>query len=76
MIDEITGLQLITTPHVCREELNYLIQQMECAELARIAFIGGELSLSDYCDILQLCNINVDQYLLIVEENLTTAKVL
>lgn len=76
MIHEITGLQLITTPHVSREELNYLIQQMECAELARIAFVRGELSLSDYCDILQLCNINVDQYLLTVEENLTTAKVL
>ncbi len=76
MIDDILGLELITAPSLCREEINYLIKQMECAELAKSAFICGELSLSDYCDILHLCNINVDQYLLIVEENLTAAKVL
>ena len=70
------GLQIIVAPSLEEEEIKILIKQMECAELAQTKFITGELSLSDYCDILQLCEINVDDYLITVEDNLSSLGVL
>ncbi|PHJ62792.1 hypothetical protein VF14_26875 [Nostoc linckia z18] len=76
MINEILGLQIITTPGMSLEECSYLIKQLECANLAKIQFAQGKLSLEDFCDILELCGVNVDEYLLQVEANLTTAGIL
>ncbi|NJN13890.1 MAG: hypothetical protein HC836_34530 [Richelia sp. RM2_1_2] len=71
MLTEILNLQIIVTPDIEKTESAYLIKQLECAELALNAFVKGDLSLSDYCDILLLCDVNVDDYLLQVEDNLS-----
>jgi hypothetical protein len=76
MINEVLNLQIITTPGMTIEESEHLIKQLECAELAKTAFIRGELSLEDYCDILQLCGVNVDEYLFQIESNLHLAGIL
>lgn len=70
MLDEILGLEIFVTPNLDNAETQYLIKKLECAELAQAKFIKGELTLADYCDILQLCDVNVDQYLIQVEDNL------
>lgn len=76
MINEILNLQVITAPGTTIQESKHLIKQLECAELAKTAFIRGELSFQDYCDILQLCGVNVDEYLLQIEANLNLAGIL
>lgn len=72
MLNSILGLQIIVTPGIEKQEASHLIKQLECAELAQAAFVKGNLSLIDYCDILQLCDVDVDNYLLQVENNLST----
>jgi hypothetical protein len=71
MLQEILNLQIVVSPGIEKAESVHLIKQLECAELALNAFVKGFLSLSDYCDILQLCEVNVDDYLLQVEDNLS-----
>lgn len=76
MLQDILNLQIITTPGMSFDECDHLIKQLECANLAKIAFIAGNISLADYCDILELCGVNVDEYILQIEQNLTTVGIL
>lgn len=76
MLNEVLGLQIITTPGMSLAESEHLIKQLECANLGKIAFIKGELSLEDFCDILELCDVDVDEYLINVENNLSIAGIL
>lgn len=62
----------IYLPHsVCIDEANYLVEQHETALLALDAFIKGQIDFEDYADILELCGMDMDEYLLGVEENLS-----
>jgi len=70
MLDEILSLEIFVAPNLESAEIQHLIKQLECAELAQTNFIKGKLTFADYCDILQLCNVNIDRYLIQVEENL------
>lgn len=76
MINQVLNLQIITAEGMSLQESDHLIKQLECAELAKDAFIRGELSLEDYCDILQLCGVNVDEYLTQIETNLNAVGIL
>lgn len=76
MLEDILNLRIIVTPHAEQSELAHLVKQLECAELAQSSFVKGNLSLEDYCDILQLCDVNVDDYLLQVESNLSAVGIL
>ena len=63
----------IETPHIiCQDEAAYLIKQLETAQLALTQFVKGLISFTDYCDILQLCDVNVDDFLINVEQNLAS----
>ncbi|PAX60042.1 hypothetical protein [Brunnivagina elsteri] len=70
MLDLILDTEINLNGFVCLDEANYLIKQQECIGLAQTRFINGEISFADYCDILELCNVNIDQYLVTVENNL------
>jgi hypothetical protein len=70
MLSSILNTEINLNGFVCIDEANHLIKQQECVELARTRFINGEISFADYCDILELCDINIDQYLVTVENNL------
>lgn len=76
MLDQILNLQIVTTSKMSLDEANHLIKQLECADLAKTAFIKGKLSLEDYFDILKLCGVNVDEYLSIIGANLQTVGIL
>ncbi|MEA5601078.1 hypothetical protein [Nostoc sp. UHCC 0252] len=70
MLNDILGLTIITNQGMPEGESLRLIEKLECAELAQQHFIKGLISLSDYLDILDLCEVNVDDYLVTVEQNL------
>lgn len=76
MLDDILTLQIIVEPSISIEESKHLIKQLECANLAKVAFIKGELSFSDFCDILSLCGLDIDEYIGIVESNLQSINLL
>ncbi|WP_017314923.1 hypothetical protein [Mastigocladopsis repens] len=53
-----------------------LIQKQEVANLALEKFILGQISFQDYIDILETCEMNIDDYLITVEQNLITCGML
>lgn len=76
MISDILSLTIVTTQGMSADESLMLIKQLECAELAKQRFIEGLISFEDYLDILSLCNVNIDDYLVTVEGNLVIAGVI
>ncbi|MEH2009991.1 hypothetical protein [Nostoc sp.] len=70
MLDDILGLRIVTTEKMSESESLKLIEQLECAELAKQRFIEGVISFEDYLDILELCEVDIDDYLITVEDNL------
>ncbi|MEH1883996.1 hypothetical protein [Nostoc sp.] len=73
MLDGILGLSIVTTERMSESESSKLIEQLECAELAKQHFIEGAISFEDYLDILNLCEVDIDNYLITVEDNLAVA---
>jgi hypothetical protein len=76
MLNDILGLTIMTTQGMSEDESLMLIEKLECAELAQQHFINGSISFEDYLDILGLCGVDIDDYLLKVEENLVIAEIL
>jgi hypothetical protein len=70
MLKQILATQILTPNAVCINEAAYLIKQYDTAQLALQRFIEGVIDFADYCDILQLCEVNVDDFLINVEQNL------
>lgn len=69
MLDDLLGVEIITQ---CpsKEELEHLIKQEEGARLALDAFLSRRISLEDYCDILELCGVNMDEYIINLQSNI------
>lgn len=71
MLQQYLSTQIVTSHVTCEHEAAYLIKQLEAAQLALTRFLEGSIQFSDYCDILQLCDVNVDDFLINVEQNLS-----
>lgn len=70
MLDSLLTIEIYLPHQITEDEASYLIKQAECTELALSKFVAGDISFQDYIDILELCDVNIDDYLLIVEDNL------
>jgi hypothetical protein len=55
---------------VCFAEATHLIKQLECAELAIDRFLTCSISFRDLLDILELCEVDIDEYLFTLDSNL------
>lgn len=73
MLQSLLATEIYLPHQITEDEANYLIAQSECAELALSRFVAGDISFEDYCDILELCNVDIDNYLLTIEINLEIA---
>ena len=76
MLDSILELKILTTEGMTDDESTKLIDQLECAELAKQRFIDGSINFEDFLDILELCEVNIDDYLITVEENLIEERII
>jgi len=72
MIQEILKTEIIIPAgeKLSQEECDYLVLKEEVATLARGKFAQGLISYEDYLDILETCDINIDDYLVTIENNL------
>ncbi len=71
MLSEILQPQIILSHPICLGEANYLCKQLEVAQLATDKFVAGELSYADFLECLELAEVDIDKYLLIVDSNLS-----
>lgn len=60
---------LLPTRKLSMDEINYLIKREEVASLALQRLLALEISWSDYLDLLEACNVDVDEYLDDIEHN-------
>ncbi len=70
MLGEIIGIEIPLFPQITDEEIKLRIEQEEAAYLGKIAFIKGKISLEEYLDILEMCEVDIDDFLLTLENNL------
>ncbi|MCC5640539.1 hypothetical protein LC593_32865 [Nostoc sp. CHAB 5844] len=70
MLDILLETEIQVNHQISFDEANDLVRKLEVANLARDKFLAGQISLSDYCDILEMCDVNLDDYLISVESNL------
>lgn len=76
MILDLIKCEIFLAPQVSQEEISDLIKREEITHLANTRFAKGEISFQDYIDCLEVAGVCIDDYLLTVENNLTTAGVL
>lgn len=70
MIETILQPEIILMRSICNQEATHLIKQMEVAQTATDKFIKGEISFSDFLELMELAEVDIDEYLGIVEANL------
>lgn len=70
MLQNLLSTEIQLVDNISANEAMHLVKQLEASELAREKFLKNEISFSDYCEILELCDIDIDDYLLNLEENL------
>lgn len=76
MIDELLSVEILLVPHTSSDEISNLIKREEIISLANTRFIEGKISFQDYIDCLEVAGVCIDDYLLTVENNLTTVGIL
>jgi hypothetical protein len=69
MIEAILQSEIILV-RPCNEEVTHLIKQLEIAEMATAKFTKGEISFSDFLELMELAEVDIDEYLGVVETNL------
>ncbi|HLO88876.1 MAG TPA: hypothetical protein VK203_28265 [Nostocaceae cyanobacterium] len=76
IITDILGVEIPLHPEMCQDEINTRIEQEEAAYLGKIAFLKGKITLEEYLDILEMCEVDMDDYLLNLEGNLKTVGII
>lgn len=71
MLTEIIGVEIPLFPQMTEDEIQLRLEQEEAAYLGKIAYLTGQITLEEYLDILEMCEVNMDGYLLNLEENLS-----
>ena len=59
----------VPTRKLSSDEIDYLVKQEKVASLALQRLLDGQITWSDYLDLLEACNVDIDDYLDDVEHN-------
>jgi len=70
LLGQIIGVEIPLFPELEDDEISRRIEQEEAATLAMDCFLKGKISVSDYLDILELCEVEMDAYCQNLESNL------
>lgn len=60
---------LIPTRPMSRDEIDYLIKQEYTANQAISSFLAHKISWQDCLDILEICGVDIDEYLIQADNN-------
>lgn len=71
MIRNLLSTEILIVEKISNEEARQLEKKLELSELALQKFLSSQINLSDYLETLEMCQIDIDDYLLTVENNLS-----
>ena len=63
--------QIVIVGKISEEEARHLEKQLQASELALQQFLSNQINFADYLDILELCGVNIDDYLINIEKNIS-----
>lgn len=73
MIEQVLSTEIVIVDRICEEEARHLQKQLETSELALQKFLSNQITFTDYLEILELCGVNIDNYLVNIENSLLEA---
>lgn len=73
MLNQLLGVEIPLYSEISEDEIQLRCDQEEAAYLGKMDYLKGQITLEDYFDILELCEVDMDGFLLNLEENLTEA---
>jgi len=71
VIRNLLSTEILIVEKISNEEARQLEKKLELSELALQKFLSSQINLSDYLETLEMCQIDIDDYLLTVENNLS-----
>lgn len=69
MLENLLSVEIITHKP-SQAEIDYLIAQEEAARLGLDAFLAQKITFEEYLEVLELAGLDMDEYLLNIENNL------
>jgi hypothetical protein len=76
MIAGIIGVEIPLYPQMTEDEIKLRLEQEEAAHLGQVAFCKGLITLEEYMDILEMCEVDMDDFVSNLESNLIVIGVL
>jgi hypothetical protein len=70
MIEGVIGVEIPLYPQMTEDEIVLRIEQEEAAHLGLTCFCNGQITLEEYMDILEMCEVEMDGYISNIESNL------
>lgn len=70
-MQSLLSTQIVIVGKISEEEARHLEQRLQVSELALQRFLANKISFADYLDMIELCDINIDDYLINVEKNIS-----
>lgn len=67
---DLIGVEIQLHPYMSSDEIQLRIEQEEAAYLGKIAFINGRITIDEYIDILEMCEVDIDDFFIAVEQNI------
>jgi len=71
VIRNLLSTEILIVEKISNEEARQLEKKLELSELALQKFLSSQINLSDYLETLEMCQIDIDDYLLTIENNLS-----
>lgn len=69
MLENLLGVEIITH-NPSPQEIDVLVKQEEAAKLGLDKFLAQKITFEEYLEVLELAGLNIDDYLLNLENNL------
>ncbi|MCC5620196.1 hypothetical protein [Nostoc sp. CHAB 5715] len=73
MIEKVIGVEIPLYPQMTEDEIALRLEQEEAAHLGLTCFCNGQITIEEYMDILEMCEVEMDVYCLNLEQNLSAA---
>ncbi|WP_017656229.1 hypothetical protein [Fortiea contorta] len=70
MIESVIGVEIPLYPQMTEDEIALRLEQEEAAHLGLMAFLKGQITFEEYLDILEMCEVDMDDYVPNLESNL------
>lgn len=71
MIEKLLSTEIVIVQKISNEKARQLEKQLQLSELALKKFLSADITFSEFLEIMEMCEIDIDDYLNTIENNLS-----